>query len=360
MKETKSIIKSFDILRTFFITSIILYHARSLGIEGLPSGYLAVECFFIISGYLLCNSYNNDKQRIENNSDLFKVIIYKRFIRLYPEYFFVLILTLIIFNDCFSTNALQGLGYNLIMFGHLGMFDNIVPGSWYVGALFWASFIVICFLSLKNAKIIYAISPLLILWILTILYKTRTESLIRASDIPFIYMSAGILRGLAGLLCGVTAYYFANNDTFIKKVNSLRNKMFSLIIYSLLLLTLYLFIQNKNCSIFNIYIVMTLLIAFLGCKPKWSNSIFSWKIWHYFYKISYMLFLTNILVIDTIKKYLPYKEYPQSLVYLMVMVFCIVFAFICYHVQKWLFAKLKDILFVNTPQTASQNISGEH
>lgn len=360
MKHIKSIIKSFDILRTFFITSIILYHARSLGIEGLPSGYLAVECFFIISGYLLCNSYNNDKQRIENNSDLFKTIIYKRFIRLYPEYFFVLILTLIIFNDSFSTNALQGLGYNLIMFGHLGMFDNIVPGSWYVGALFWGSLIVICLLSLKNTKIIYAISPVLILWILTILYKTSAESLMRASDIPFIYISAGMLRGLAGLLCGVTAYYLASNNTFITTVNNFKNTIFSVLVYSLFILILYLFLQEQNSSIFNIYIVMTALIALIGCKPEWSNAIFSWKIWHYFYKISYMLFLTNILVIDIIKRYIPYKEYPQSLVYLMVMAFCIIFAIICYHLQKWLFAKLKDILFVNTPQTTSQNISGEH
>ncbi len=73
-----------------------------------------------------------------------------------------------------------------------------------------------------------------------------------------------------------------------------------------------------------------------------------------------MLFLTNILVINTIKKYIPYKEYPQPLVYLMVMVLCIIFAIICYQLQKWLFARLKDILFVDTSQTTVQNISEKH
>ena len=49
--------QTIELLRFFFAVVIVLYHGRVIfPISLFPSGYLAVEFFFIVSGYMMVKS----------------------------------------------------------------------------------------------------------------------------------------------------------------------------------------------------------------------------------------------------------------------------------------------------------------
>jgi peptidoglycan/LPS O-acetylase OafA/YrhL len=75
--------KDIQILRGLSVLLVVLFH---LEIAGFKSGFLGVDVFFVISGYLMAVLYNPSKQK-----DFFL----KRAKRILPAYFAIIILTLI-------------------------------------------------------------------------------------------------------------------------------------------------------------------------------------------------------------------------------------------------------------------------
>lgn len=127
-------IYSFDFLRLFLTVCIVLYHINFLRGPVLKQGYLAVEVFFVLSGFLLVNSYFK-YNTLFSDVDLLKKIIFNKAKRLYPEYLFMTFLACIIYTFLFDRHGMyKDIFYNLIMYGHLGLSANIVAGSWFVGA----------------------------------------------------------------------------------------------------------------------------------------------------------------------------------------------------------------------------------
>ena len=72
-----------QLLRAFSILLVVLYH---LQIPGFQKGFLGVDIFFVISGYLMVGIYS------ESN---WKIFYSKRFKKLFPAYLITIIFTLI-------------------------------------------------------------------------------------------------------------------------------------------------------------------------------------------------------------------------------------------------------------------------
>ena len=84
-----------DILRGISIILVVLYHLKIeiFNINILPGGYLGVDIFFLISGYLITSIlYLNLKKK---KFDL-KIFFLRRFTRIFPVYIFVISITLIL------------------------------------------------------------------------------------------------------------------------------------------------------------------------------------------------------------------------------------------------------------------------
>lgn len=84
MLETMQYRKDIQIIRGIAVLLVTMYH---LGIAGFHSGFLGVDIFFVISGYLMAAMYNPLKKK-----DFFL----KRAKRLFPAYFVVILSVLII------------------------------------------------------------------------------------------------------------------------------------------------------------------------------------------------------------------------------------------------------------------------
>ena len=104
------------ILRVLLALFVVLDHFRSFSIFNFPGGVFAVKVFFIISGFYMTMIL--DKKYVGKGS--YKLFITNRFLRLYPIYWVVLGLTVIVsFISCFTLNdclrLTQYVVYNDIM-----------------------------------------------------------------------------------------------------------------------------------------------------------------------------------------------------------------------------------------------------
>lgn len=323
---------SFDLLRIFLMIAIVCYHINFLGKPVLNQGYLAVEVFFVLSGFLLAGSFTKYVNIVSSETDLFKTMIRHKIKRLYPEYLFVTIVVLVISPFLFHENLSKDIFFNLIMYGHLGLMPNIVAGSWFVGALFWSSFLLIALMIKYRESFFMIFCPFLFLGTVLMLFNTNMTSLMRASDLIYHIFPSGLLRGVAGLSVGCMTYYIYAHRWYQSKILNFLTLTASLILIRTLFKD-----KTSDIGIFNIYFLSSFVI--LGCLvldhqiKKVSDNI----IVRYFSKISYMLFLTNILTIRLIFKFFPQPEdMKRSWYTLLVVVGCVLLAMIFYHIQKYL------------------------
>ncbi len=76
--------KTLDALRGVAALAVVVFHAkRLLGWSAIPSGYLAVDFFFLLSGFVIAHAYDT-RLTTQLSATHF---IWQRFIRFYPLYF---------------------------------------------------------------------------------------------------------------------------------------------------------------------------------------------------------------------------------------------------------------------------------
>jgi peptidoglycan/LPS O-acetylase OafA/YrhL len=83
-------ISSIDGLRAIAVTAVVLYH---LGISWMPGGFLGVDLFFVISGYVITRLILDS---INQSSALdLRAFYAARIRRIYPGFLFMVISTII-------------------------------------------------------------------------------------------------------------------------------------------------------------------------------------------------------------------------------------------------------------------------
>ena len=105
-----------DGLRAFAVIAVIVNHFSN---DLLPAGYLGVDIFFVISGYVITSSLKNRK--VDNFKDFMAGFYERRIKRLVPALIFyvaLMSLTICLFNpspeDSLATGSAALLGYSNI------------------------------------------------------------------------------------------------------------------------------------------------------------------------------------------------------------------------------------------------------
>ena len=136
--------KSLDGLRALAVISVVLFHLR---IRYIPSGYLGVDVFFVLSGFLITN---NILKSIVNGSFSIKIFYLKRMKRILPALLTVLLCTIAVSYFLFGPNSLKNYSHSLLAtilsfsniyfyyslnFGYFNTDSSVIPllNTWSLG-----------------------------------------------------------------------------------------------------------------------------------------------------------------------------------------------------------------------------------
>ena len=182
-------------LRAIAVLSVILYHAK---IDLFSAGYLGVDIFFLISGFLISNQIISE---LNNGQFSFKVFYFKRIKRILPALLFILILTIPFSLFLFSPSALIEYARSLISsiffysnfyFQNLDFYNSppadfmplLHTWSLSVEEQFYIIFPIILFLTYKylNKRVL---SIILIIFLFSIFLNSQTVSVEKFYQIQY-------------------------------------------------------------------------------------------------------------------------------------------------------------------------------
>ena len=220
--------KDIDGLRAFAVLSVIFFH---LDFGWIKSGFLGVDIFFVISGYLITSIIYRD---LQNNSFSIKGFYLKRIRRISPALIFVLIFSTILAWAIllpaelrqYAKSMLSALAsvsnlyfFNSMSFGYFGTDSSIIPllHTWSLGIekqfyIFWPLILIFLFnLNIgwkqrKNISIYYKSTIITTILIILSLFYFFIES--GAS-----YYYSPFTRSFELLFGCLLAIYLSNNRT---------------------------------------------------------------------------------------------------------------------------------------------------
>lgn len=312
---------AFDSIRWLMAVVIVMYHVFVNFYNNMPSmryfsgGYLAVEGFFIISGFLLMKSFYSYQQRYTSFSvyQKLKAFSWARIKRLYPEFFFIFIITVII-RSFLHQSTPWGLWLpNLLMLGNFCGIPGIVRDVWFISSMFWISIFLFGMMLFYDKKFYCFFFPFMILSCYLFMINVPRTLTIHSSPIYFGMISGGAFRSFLGIGIGCMAYlckdFIQRFPDFIVRIIEI-----SCILYCMYLM----FHGNLNMETFNFYFSFSIIIIILYNRRETFLKFLSSKIFNKISFSSYMLFLSHLIIIENLSQY--FKIYVYKFNPLLIMI----------------------------------------
>lgn len=202
-----------DFWRIIFTYMILIFHfetsfpyMKKMGLE--PGWYIAVEFFFIVSGYLL---YQKACGR-EGQMSPWRYTLH-RYRQIYPRYLAAFFLTFAVIlwieQPGFDKGALKLLDSYWEILGLQGIgldrgWDYINPVTWYISILFIAGFLLWFFLTRYREVFLTLIAPVTVMVCYSYLYR-EIGSLNAVMEVEGVFINAALMRGLADMCLGIFA-----------------------------------------------------------------------------------------------------------------------------------------------------------
>lgn len=361
MKRTNTI----DFWRVIFIFAILIFHffdsfPRTLELHDLKNGWrIGVEFFFIVGGYLLAKKENSKPTTPAS-------FFYHRFLRLYPEFFLMMIAYFPIFfglNHLTIKQAIKELLENLDDFLLInGTYANVntLNGSmWYLSCMLLGGYIVYYLYHTHKHTFLHWWGPIIVaLGYVCLFEEVGVLGNYNLVIHPF-YISVGLLRAILGQTLGIYVFYLA------KKLGELPFTKLAQICFRIVEPLLYIAVLSysmKEGSTRADYSLLILLfaaisISFSGITVNrfYGNRIVSWLS-----SISFAMYLNHIIVRNILSRYLDTSA-DQLGILPVYLVICLVVAVVMHSIYLLLskgYKKLKPTLkhlFLNPSSSTIQD-----
>ena len=386
MNNNKRII-GLDVLRSIAILLVMLMHSGSMflplaklpligNIVGkllaiiIPVGYLGVELFFVLSGYLigsiLIKLFSDNKKPIFKEIKQFWI---RRWLRTLPNYYFVLLINYVVF--VFILNSYP---FNWKYLFFIQNFISVQPSffreSWSLAVEEWSYFLLpiimfVCFVLFKksSSKFLILLSICLII-LLSFCVKFAFLFTNFHQFIPFDeQLRKVVLFRLDAIMYGfLMAWWMHYFSSFF-----LKHKIIFLLLglFFLVILVWYFYINgnfeldNQTSNFIIVFInrmfwiplvgvCFSFMIPFFATLISFNNNILN-TVFMFISKISYSLYLIHFPVYALIFfKKLPFLNIQQSLYNIMsYFTVCFVIAYLLYRFWELPFLKWRDNKYKN-------------
>ncbi|MCR5097715.1 MAG: acyltransferase family protein [Lachnospiraceae bacterium] len=209
MKKENSIV----IWRIVFTYMIVAFHFDTtfpwMNDAGFVSGwYLAVEFFFLVSGYLIFAKFEESRERYGYTLRF----MLHRYAQIWPKYILSFILTFcaimllgknklpaipLLWDSKFEIALLQGIGLDR-------GWDYINPTLWYLSVMMIASFLIFFMLKYMRRFFVGYLAPAMIILFLFVIYVKRGALDVAVMD-PGEVVNFPLFRGIAEMCLGMYA-----------------------------------------------------------------------------------------------------------------------------------------------------------
>lgn len=253
---------SIEALRFFFCIIVCIWHFGAKPNGLLYHGYLAVEFFFILSGYLLYASFLHNPKR-----SIFEYV-YGRIKRFYPRIILALV-PLLVLKASEIMNDPYRLVNEILFVRDLGIFGGGVNDpAWYINILVVGGGILFAFLKNNERATVTIILPLIILFYLTYLFGYMKSETVEAWSVHGP-ISMVLWRGIIEMSIGVLLFHIQHFHPFIGKHSGLIfNCLTILSLVSILAIITMRPFRDK-------YIYIAVAILIYGCmrEDSWLEKI---------------------------------------------------------------------------------------
>lgn len=315
--------------RFMFICAISIMHFSNSYFGSSPyfdDAYVATEFFFIVSGYLLLKSY--DKNR-ENEVSAWK-FTFNKAIKLYPYYIvsFIAVFIFIMVSENVGImewiRNLCGSVWELIFLQISGLkcFRLFNYPTWYISAMLIAGYFMYALLNLVEEKFMKLIMPLAVL-VIYCFFSRESGSIDVWGGSTILGISDALMRAFAGMSLGGICYG-ASNLLKQKQLDKTKKILLSIGEMAAFVLAFALMSQAGHTQV-DFYVIGLLAIAvtisFSGVT--YTSEFFDIQLFSWLGKISYSMFLNQILVIYLMGAYLIGFGYTSGVLIFMLLLFVI-------------------------------------
>lgn len=327
-----------EIVRIFLTAAVCLHHFR-LYSDAFPygGGYIAVDAFFIISGYYLSRHLMVNMGGRKQGVIDYVIIRYKR---LFPEYFLAFVISFICrwFMREIPSEDWWGYVREALMIEFWGMDSGlrINPPSWYCGYLLLAYIVVYPYIKhmKKYNNFIYITVFFTIgCYAAFAFYSPHMNIYPRYQSI----LNVAVGRGIAGLLQGCVIYLLNQKTRGIidKEKRSLR---YLLMFFIGIVLLYILFWENflPYIDYAAIFLFSVLFYLVVSTKGEYKN-IYCRRIIEYLGKLCFTVYLNHYLIAFIFARYSLFRMLDWKTVSICFLIAVFIFANIVFGIKKILF-----------------------
>lgn len=205
MKRTYN--AAIDYWKFFFAIMVVEYHRTLIYGGSVGGGYIAVDFFFVTTGYFMIQSFiehREKNQEIEVGKQLYYFLA-KKFKKIYPYILFNCITSFFMWQKdtplIFILNRIRQIVFEILLLNMAGFSEQARYVNWYVSAMFLGMLILYPILLFFQEKYIYVISPILAIliygWI-----SQNVGSIIGKEFAYYGILRLGVWRAIAGICLG--------------------------------------------------------------------------------------------------------------------------------------------------------------
>lgn len=349
MSNKKSKNGRVELLRFIFAIMILLFHIQkrfgkvALGTSGFylfNHGYIGVEFFFLVSGYLLAaGCYSKREKTLELLGSETAGMIWKKIKNIFPYHLFAMILTIAVNAYFLEKTAAARFDYVLkswasVFFVQIFGFDSSWANklTWYLDVWLVVTFIFYPLIRKNYDIFVKVVCPVFALFVLG--YLDYTYGKLADIDVWTGHFYKCFLRGAAEMALGCSAY------SLTRRLNKIDFSAAGRKILGLAEACCYIVTAIYACGTFDthyefavLFLLMAgMILTFSNVNP--AERIFSGPAFEWMGKMSLLVYLNQFFAIRLV------QEVGASLSLGLKFVFCIGLTFICSIVCNYLVAFL--------------------
>lgn len=300
-----------------FAFFILMLHFEAVFIgeqKFFETGFLAVEGFFIISGFLLGGTLFTANQRSDGGRDPFG-LVWHRMKKVYPAYLYALIFLLGMYfllpsmKNIIAIDPASLLG-ELMMMQMTGIFPLVTvnPICWYISVLMIATFLIAGLVSLCRDYYYKLLAPVAIVLCYSFLINKFGTLDIYAQRCGLLW--GGLIRGFAAMNIGMVLFFLkdrlVSKDAGAGKAKIWLSIRWNILEWGSALWILWAMFQKKHSP--EDFLILIPMVCMVLCAVKeagFLSVLLKSKPFQMLGELSFILYITQLIPMYAMKLFLP-------------------------------------------------------